>query len=266
MSRYKDHKYSSKVLSKIERNPDNYFLIHYSCESFYDIKDGRTPRVTSIAIKSISTGQVESFSMHKVAEEKGLSISEIVDRYDEIEKCMLKSYFEFLKDNKSKFYLHINMRDINYGFKAIEHRARVLKLKPYILADTQKIDLADLLKKRYGDNYTGHPRMETLCTLNDIKSKGFLNGSEEAKAFENQEYLKLHQSTLAKVEMYSNIVKRAINGTLKTKAKWYEIYGVTIQGISEFCQRTWWIRLIVWFLSMFISGIIGFYISEILSR
>ena len=26
-------------------------FIHYSCESFYDIKDGHTPRITSIAVQ-----------------------------------------------------------------------------------------------------------------------------------------------------------------------------------------------------------------------
>ena len=157
------------------------------------------------------------------------------------------------------------MRDINYGFKAIEHRGKVLGLKPTILHDHQKVDFADLLKKLYGDNYIEHPRMDSICRFNSISSTGYMSGPDEAAAFEKQEYTKLHQSALAKVEMYSNILKKAINGTLKTKAKWYEIYGLSIQGIFSFVGSKWWLKLLVWFLSAIGSGLIGFYIAKILA-
>ena len=264
MSRYRDHKDACLVFEKIENNPEKYFLIHYSCESFRNIPDGRTPRITSIAIKSIATGQVESFSLHKTAEQKGIPFHEIAGKYDEIEKDMLREYFSFLKENKNMFYLHINMRDINYGFKAIEHRGKVLKVTIYVLPDSQKIDLADLLKRKFGDNYTGHPRMDSLCQFNEIHSIGYLKGAEEAEAFENKEYVKLHQSTLAKVEMYTNVVKRTINGTLKTHAKWHEIHGLSIQGILSYINSKWWLKLLLWLVSTVIAGVIGFYINELL--
>lgn len=38
-------------------------------------------------------------------------------------------------------FLHWNMRDINYGFAAIEHRFSVLGGKPFILADNRKYGL-----------------------------------------------------------------------------------------------------------------------------
>lgn len=266
MSRYKDHKSAVKVFENIESSPEKYFLIHYSCESFINIPDGRTPRITSIAIKSIATGQVESFSLHKTAEQKAIPSHQIAERYDEIEKDMLKEYFAFIKENKNMIYLHINMRDINYGFKAIEHRGKVLKTSVYVLPDSQKKDMANLLKKRFGDNYIEHPHMEALCNLNKIKSIGYLKGAEEAQAFEKHEYVKLHQSTLAKVEMYSNILLRVINGSLKTNAKWYEIYGLSIQGAVSFINSKWWLRLIMWFVSVTVSGFIGFFINEFLSK
>ena len=264
MSRYKDHKDAVEVFRNVENNPEKYFLIHYSCESFINITDGRTPRITSIAVKSIATGQVESFSLHKTAEQKNIPFHQISERYDEIETDMLNEYFAFVKDNRNMFYLHINMRDINYGFKAIEHRGKVLKADVFPLPDSQKIDMAVLLKKRFGDNYIGHPRMESLCALNEIKSIGYLKGAEEADAFERHEYVKLHQSTLAKVEMYTNILKRTINGSLKTKAKWYEIHGLSIQGILAFIDSKWWLKLLLWLLTTVAAGVIGFYINELL--
>jgi hypothetical protein len=37
------------------------------------------------------------------------------------------------------------MRNINFGFQAIEHRYKVLGGKPYIVEDDRKVDLAKLL-------------------------------------------------------------------------------------------------------------------------
>ena len=72
--RYKKHKDAHKILLEISINPSKYYTIHYSCESFYDITDGRTPRITSIAIRNYDTAQTESFSIHKIAEKKHIII------------------------------------------------------------------------------------------------------------------------------------------------------------------------------------------------
>lgn len=257
MSQFSDHKTACEILKKIELNPSNYLLIHYSCESFVNIRDGRTPRITSIAIRHFATGQTESFSLHKTAEQMGVDSENIPDNYDLIEKEMLTEYFEFLKENKDKFFIHINMRDINYGFKAIEHRYKVLKCLPFVLQDFQKIDFARLLVHLFGNKYIGHPRMENLYKLNGIKPLFFLTGKEEAEAFEKHEYIKLHQSTLSKVDIYSNLLDRAIKGTLRTNAKWYEIYGITPQGIFEYCNSQWWIQLIWSIIMLFVGAYVG---------
>ena len=44
------HNKAINLFKKIDKARENYLIIHYSCESFYDIKDGKTPRITSIAI------------------------------------------------------------------------------------------------------------------------------------------------------------------------------------------------------------------------
>ena len=103
--------------------------------------------------------------------------------------------------------------------------------------------------------------MQKLCELNNIKSQSFLNGQQEAEAFEKQEYIKLHQSTLAKIEMYSKLLDKAINGNLKTLAKWREIYGISVQSIYEYTQITWWTKLIFWMVTLIIGGIIGAILS-----
>lgn len=47
----------AKEIQNLVDNAFNLLIIHYSCESFYNIKDGRTPRITSIAVRFFNTGQ-----------------------------------------------------------------------------------------------------------------------------------------------------------------------------------------------------------------
>src|SRR5699024_11681334 len=109
-----------RTLEDIIRQEEHVLLVHYSCESFYDRPEGRTPRVTSIAVRNHATGYTESFSIHKVAEIKHVAFDDIENRYDELEKEMLSEFFEYLNQHKESIWVHWNMRDINYGFPALE--------------------------------------------------------------------------------------------------------------------------------------------------
>ena len=54
-------------LKGILDNRASYLIIHYSCESFRERNQAKSPRITSIAIRSLESGQIESFSIHKIA-------------------------------------------------------------------------------------------------------------------------------------------------------------------------------------------------------
>ena len=149
------------------------------------------------------------------------------------------------------------MRDMNYGFKAIENRFLVLGGNPFIINDSNKIDLSRLLIQYYGVGYIDHPRMEKLIDYNHISAKDFLSGAEEAKAFENKEYVKLHMSTLRKVDVFANILNRVINKKLKVKSKWYEMYGLSFQGVFNYCREKWWIQLLWSALLLVLGAILG---------
>jgi hypothetical protein len=71
-----------KKISEISDQEEHVLLIHYSCESFYDRPEGKTPRVTSIAVRNLASGQTSSFSIHKVAELKGIAFNEIDAEYE----------------------------------------------------------------------------------------------------------------------------------------------------------------------------------------
>ncbi|HHF3232176.1 TPA: hypothetical protein ACPJ2O_003762 [Vibrio diabolicus] len=127
-----------KKLDELAKDEEHVLVIHYSCESFYDRPEGQTPRVTSIAVRNYASGQTASFSIHKVAELKHVEFAEIDKNYDMLEKEMLNEFYEFMKQHKAYFWVHWNMRDINYGFPALEHRFKILGGEPYILDDSKK--------------------------------------------------------------------------------------------------------------------------------
>ena len=233
-----------QIMTDLYTNNSHVLLIHYSCESFYDIKDGRTPRVTSIAVRYLATAQTVSFSIHKIAERKHVPVTDIQLHYDNLEKEMLNEFFKFVESHKNYKWVHWNMRDINYGFQAIEHRYSVLGGKPVCVNDTDKFDLARLLIGKYGIAYIGHPRLEKLMEKNHVTSKDFLVGQQEAIAFENKEYVKLHQSTLRKVDIFNNILDRAVDGTLKTNATLRDKYGISPQGTFEMIKNNWFFAFV----------------------
>lgn len=246
--RVKKRQETKAELNKIYENAEQALLIHYSCESFYDIKDGRTPRVTSIAVQNLKSAQTESFSIHKIAERKGVNISDIPERYDELEKEMLSNFFDFIRCRQMFHFIHWNMRDGNYGFSAIEHRFQVLGGEPYKVLDDKKFDLARALISLFSRQYIEHGdsgRLLALIKLNNITDKDALTGKQEAAAFENGEYIKLHQSTLRKVACISSIVDRTVDGSLITNATWLDKNGMHPKAIVEYVKGHWIWSLVV---------------------
>ena len=175
---------------------------------------------------NLPTGQTTSFSIYQLAErDKKLSVESINQHYDEFEKNMLKEFYDYVESRENYTWVHWNMRNINYGFAALEHRYKVLGGKPFKINESQCCDLSRLLVGLYGDSYISHPRLENLVKKNSISDLDFLNGEAESKAFDNGEYVKLHQSTLRKVDVLSHIIDLTSDNTLKTNARLTEIYG-----------------------------------------
>ena len=226
------------ILRELVGSPDNVVIVHYSCESFYDRVVASSPRITSIAVRDYSSGQTRSWSIHQVAEEQH-ALDDLEQRYDDLEKGMLADYYRYVSENPNAKWVHWNMRDINYGFLALDHRYKVLGGEPRVIPEVKKYDLARILVDLYGVSYIGHPRLQRLVERNNITKKDFLTGAEEAEAFEAHKYVQLHQSTLRKVDVIAGIMERACDGSLKTNASWREIYGADIAGLYELVTDHW---------------------------
>ncbi|PZV08384.1 MAG: hypothetical protein DCF22_20365 [Leptolyngbya sp.] len=249
-------------LSELMSKSDQVIVIHYSCESFYDRPDGSSPRITSIAVRNLDSGQTTSFSIHQIAERKEYSATALEQHYNELEKFMLEEFYNFVSRHSSHIWLHWNMRDINYGFPAIAHRFKVLQGTPEDVGESKLVDLSRLLIAIYGVGYIQHPRLPSLVEKNQITHRDFLAGKAEADAFTNKQYVKLHQSTLRKVDVLANIVERAANGSLKTNSTWKDIYGGYPAAVIEIIKENPIISGLVGLIG-FVSAVVGIITSFI---
>ena len=239
LERLKRRKKSLKKIEKLINDVNNALLIHYSCESFYDIKDGRSPRITSIAIRNLDSAQTESFSIHQMAERKHIPLDNISEHYDSLEKMMLDDYFQYLRSRNMATWIHWNMRDSNYGFIAIEHRYKVLGGVPHTVPDDHKFDLSRALVDIYSEKYIGHPRLESIMTKNAITNQHFLTGAQEAEAFNNKDFLLLHKSTLKKIDIFENIFRKVAEDRLKVNSGWAEQRGLKPGTVVEVIKTHW---------------------------
>ena len=88
-----------------------------------------------------------------------------------------------------------------------------------------------------------------------MTDKGVLTGKEEADAFEAAEYIRLHQSTLRKVDCLSNIFERLYDGSIITNATWQDKYGMHPKILVEYIKDHWvWSVIVI--ITIF-SGLIG---------
>jgi hypothetical protein len=251
---YNRQKKAKDKIKEIFDNSNNILIIHYSCESFYDLECGKTPRITSIAVKYLNTEIDCSFSIHKIAEIQ--KETDIQNNYDSIERKMLDEFYEFLKSHENYNWLHWNMKNINYGFEAIAHRYKVLGGTPYTILNEKTINLAKLLSDIYGCSYIKNPKLYNLIKLNGLEHKDLLNGEDEGKAFQDADYVKLHRSTLKKVDAIYNILNLAYLNKLKTNASFIDKNGGIIMLIPYLLKEHWVISTLL-ILIGFIASIIG---------
>lgn len=245
-----------ELLKEILKDKNKSVIIHYSCESFVT-SHGRTPRITSICMRYLGTAQTKSFSIHLQAQFDKKDFNNLSDTdYDEIEKKMLEEFYEFAKKHKDFKWIHWNMRDSNYGFEAIANRYRILGGEHFEIDEDRRYDFPRILGKIYTYGYEKNEpdgRLLNLANRNNITIIDALKGIDESTAFDNKEYLKLHKSTLRKVDIIDSIIDRAHNEELKVSASKKHIYGLTIPGIIEIIKNNW-VLIAIWTILFYILG------------
>jgi hypothetical protein len=257
--RLRERKEGFDMLQELFKDKVKCYIIHYSCESFVT-NHGRTPRVTSIRIRNLKTAQTKSFSIHLQAQLSEIDFDNLNDtEYDSLEKEMLNEFSALVKLYSAHKWIHWNMRDSNYGFEAINNRIRILGGQTFEIADDFKYDFPIILGNIYTYGYEKNQpkgRLLNLSERNNITTQNALTGKDEAIAFDNKEYLKLHMSTLKKVDIIASIIHRVENDELKVSAKRKYIYGLTLPGCIALIKETPWLLIL--------AGIIGYLIGAAL--
>ena len=207
-----------ELLGKITNNIERVYFIHYACQSISDDYQWKSPRIASIEVLHYKSSQVNSFSIHLVAEELGFEKDDIEENYEKIELVMLENFISYISSReKESIWIHWNMTNINYGFQAIEHRYKVISKKDcYMIPEENKINLSAILSLKYGARYCEEPKMQNLMLLNRLEDKHFIAGKGEITVFKAKEYVKLHHSTMSKVYLFKEVYKRMITNKLAT--------------------------------------------------
>ena len=63
--------------------------------------------------------------------------------------------------------------------------------------------------------------------------RNFISGAEEAEAFADREYVKLHQSTLSKVDAIADIAEAAVANRLLCDNNYFTRRGLTISTAAD---------------------------------
>lgn len=222
---------SGAFIREVKKAPQIFYTIHYSCQSLYDDNEGLSPRITSIAITHYATGQAVSFSTHSIAEELRIGREDVLGNFDAVEIQLLTGFYQFVRDRRDKYWVHWNMRNLTYGFEHLEHRYRALGGRDAsVIPVERRLNLNDLLADRYGSGYANHPKMKSLMELNGGIPRHFLEGKEEIQAFENKEFIRMHNSTLSKVGFLNSTIRKMVTGKLRTASRGF---GVALDRIFE---------------------------------
>lgn len=214
---------ADEALQRIKKHRKRCLIVHYACQSLYDDKDTHSPRIANIVVKDYDSDQTFSFALYLVAEKLSVPKADITARMDDIEKRLLEEFFEFVRQHPGNIWLHWNMSNLVYGFETLAHRYSVLtgKNAPSIEMEN-RINLAEVIYGRYGPNYSSVPHIPALMELNGGIKRDFVPGAEEIHLFEQQEFARLHSSTMAKVSFFREVTDKLLDRKLKTQgAGWY---------------------------------------------
>lgn len=251
MNRYEIRKQGLKILNEISNNENDYYFIHYAVD-FHD-----SNRIAAIAIRHLSfEGNVINFSID--VESRRLNLPITNENLDKIESSMLTEYFNFMKNHIHSKFIHWNMSSDEYGFKAIENRAKELKASTEIVSvsENQCVNLSHCFKKMYGENYVKDQKFYNLLNLNNIHPHDLLNGKQEAEEIRKQDFKSIALSCDRKVNVFYQLYFLALNNRLKVQTNWVEIHGLSIQSIYEFVKDKWWFSLLCFFMGAIFSWLL----------
>jgi hypothetical protein len=240
---------ANSFLKEIKKHPDHFYIIHYSSENLFDeTTEGMTPRITSVVASHYATGQLQSFAIHTAADVLNIPRPNVAAQYDAVEREMLRQLYEFMGPRTQHFWIHWNMRRVTFGFEHLAHRYHTLSgVNAPTVPVENRINLNDVLREKYGPLYANHPQMQNLMLLQGNLPLNFLSGEQESASFARQEFIRMHQSTISKVQFFRFAIGQLIKGKLKTA-------GLGVANRIDRLLSSHWARVLTFITSVFGLG------------
>ncbi len=139
------------------------------------------------------------------------------------EKDNIKEYFDFIRKNKHKKFLHWSMNSPKYGFKALG--CRYEELTSHIIDSNfiDDLDLSEYFKEKYGINYIERKggRLNNLATLN-----GFSGVSNKIE-------ISLKNEAVNRLELLFSIYQAEQQGFLKVETNKYPELSANEQAYAK---------------------------------
>ncbi|SFU68198.1 hypothetical protein [Pontibacter akesuensis] len=259
-TRSKERRAGLREASYILDSKSDVFAIHYSCESFNKYKS-TTPRVTSVSIYNLITGEQRCFSIHLEAQIRSFDCDKLSSvELDASERSLLQKFFKFVKAHQGCLWVHWNMKNSKYGFDALSFRYKFLMQRSAPNVKMQyRYDLYVLLKKLYGPNFETNEYESKLLALtqrNCLAIRGMMIGIQEADAFDRKEFQAVMESSQGKSEAIGLIVKAAGEKTLKVNASLRDIYGISPLGLILYVADNFVRISKLWKITIGVVGVI----------
>lgn len=229
----------------IEKDRENIFVIHYSCESFLFKPQGTHTRIAAVAVRNLSGTVRKVYSIHSAAAIASCREDEIQSRLIDLEKDFLDELFKFFASNINASWMHWNMNSDKFGFDALQSRYNVLfKTQPTIPELGRRFNLASNLKDRFGNNYACEPHLDNAMRLNGLSDIGFLPGGVEAVAVDNHKYKEVHDSTEAKINVIAELAKKLQDNKFHSHASFWDRYGTDFPALVDDLMGTFVMKLL----------------------
>jgi hypothetical protein len=191
------------------------YAIHYSGELGQN-SPAETPPVSAIVVQQLLTDEQHTFAAFRIAEQRGIAAFEFLTRFPELEKQMLRDFYEFVAAHPQVVWLNWNMRSLRFGFEVLAQRAHRHGVKPVEIPLERRFNVAGYLKGLFGDQYAPNPRLWHAIHQNGVNGLGLLNDFQAAAAWQKGEYAAILQSLSCKVEAIARLFDRVRLGTFQT--------------------------------------------------
>lgn len=184
-----------KIKILINGKEGSVYSIHYSCSGFYN-NGAIAPMICAIALCSLKTNEIHSFNIQNYLMQNKCLI--------DAERQLLQDFVIFYNGIKNPIFVHWNMDEIEYGFKAINARCENFGIQNFSFTKLKTINFSD---------YIFLSLKRALKFVNCL-SPDFMDGRAEAIAFDKRNYSAVKLSTEAKayglIQLLSRLLKKEV--------------------------------------------------------